>query len=393
MKAERHWLRQFLAVFFITAAGIAILEVVATLLFPSPRAFFIWPPALEETFHPDQALLPGTSPRAWFRTNSAGLRAYEPAPNDDYRILVLGGSAAECLYLNQRETWPRRLHSLLQAALPGFRVWIGNGGRSGQSSRDHIFHLEYLPLRRLDIDAVVILLGANDLLLRLRQDSAYDPECLQEPAAVERQIDHAFLMVPASYSLPPPPLYRRTGLWRALKRLRNRFYRPEPQDPRGEVIRNWRLLRRQAGELRPTLPSLESAFREYTANVERMIRYASRKGFRLIFVTQPALWKRNPSSREMDALWMGGVGEFKRLPGQAYYAPGALAAGLEAYNALLMDYCRRRGVECLDLAAGYPRDLEHFYDDCHFTLAGAEETARRLAEYLLSRPPWGPARR
>lgn len=382
-------LTRLLALAVSIAACLIVLEAAARWLFPSPRQFYIWPPKMEETFLPDQEILPGTSRRAWFRTNSLGLRGYEPAPNDDYRILVLGGSAAECLYLNERESWPRRLQARLQIAVPDFRVWVGNGGRSGQGSRDHVFHLEYLPLDRFDLDAVVVLIGVNDFILRLRQDTLYNPDFLETSGGREVQIDHAFLMVPASYSIPPPPFYRRAGLWQAAKRLRNRLFPPEPQDPRGEVVKKWREMRSSAGEFRDRLPDLEEAFGEYLDNLERMIQLARRRELRLIFVTQPSLWKQEMSPAEEAALWMGGVGEFRLLPGQPYYSSSALERGLRAYNSLLSEYCRRRGVECLDLAVDYPRDLTHFYDDCHFTVAGAEETARRLAAYLLSRPPWG----
>jgi hypothetical protein len=199
----------------ILAAGIVILNLVAGHLAPPPENFYIWPPNLERTFVPDQKILPGTSPRAWFRTNSFGLRSYNPAPNDDYRILVLGGSAAECLYLNQRQTWPRLILESLNQARPGLQTWVGNGGRSGQTSRDHIFHLKYLPLRALDIDAAVILIGANDLQLRLQQGDSYDPKYLERPGAELAQIDRAFLSVPYPFITPPSPFTRRpaSGGW------------------------------------------------------------------------------------------------------------------------------------------------------------------------------------
>ncbi|HPQ66568.1 MAG TPA: hypothetical protein PLI51_07585 [bacterium] len=145
---------RFAVLLCAAALCVAVLEGAAGALFPAAPGFFIWPPFLEETFFPDQKIMPGTSAQAWFRTNSLGLRSYEPAPNDDYRVLVLGGSAAECLYLTQRDTWPRRMVTLLHQARPGIRTWVGNGGRSGQTTRDHIFHVEYLPLKEMDIDAI-----------------------------------------------------------------------------------------------------------------------------------------------------------------------------------------------------------------------------------------------
>lgn len=375
-------------VIFILAAMLILAEIAASLLIPPPRNFYIWPPNLEKIFTPRQDIMPGTSKRVYFRTNSYGLRSYEPVPDDDYRILVLGGSAAECLYLNQKETWPRLLISLLKKEKPNLKVWVGNGGRSGQNSRDHIFHLQHLPLRALDVDAIIILAGVNDLLLRLRRDEAYDPNYLKRPGAAGVQLDHAFLFVPPQYSIPPPPFYKRTGLWRMAKRIKRRYFSERPQDPEGEVLLDWRKNRRDASELREKLPEMDGALREYVSNIDRIIEFASKKGIRLIFLTQPALWKSGLTPEEESRLWMGGVGNFKARPGQPYYRAEALARGLDEYNSLLESFCRWRGVECFDLASATPGNTEIFYDDCHFTEEGSARVARLISRYLLERPPW-----
>ncbi|MEA1929182.1 MAG: GDSL-type esterase/lipase family protein [Candidatus Auribacterota bacterium] len=376
-------------VLLMAALLLLLIELFSRRLIPPPDNFYIWPPGIERTYRPNQEILPGTSPRVWFRTNSYGLRSYNPIPTDDYRILVLGGSAAECLYLNQRETWPRRIISRLQEASPRLRIWVGNGGRSNQNSRDHILHLEKLPLKALDVDAIIILTGVNDLLLRLRQGEGYNPDYLQQPEAYNHQLDHAFLFVPYQYSLPAPPFYKKLGVWRVAKRIYRRFFGERPQDPEGKIIVKWRENRRQSDIRLDTLPKMVSALDEYKNNIEELITIAAKKGIRLIFVTQPALWKEDILPEEKDRLWMGGVGQFKTQPGQPYYTPGVLAKGLETYNALLSGYCRWKGVEYLDLASRFPRNTDLFYDDCHFTIKGSEHIARVISDYLFSRPPWG----
>ncbi len=372
----------------ILAAGTLILEFAAGRLFPAPDNFYIWPPNLHRTFTPDQEIMPGTSPRVRFQTNSFGLRSYNPAPNDDYRILVLGGSAAECLYLDQRRTWPRLIIDHLERIRPRFRTWVGNGGRSGQTSRDHIFHFEYLPLRNLDIDAAVILIGANDLQLRLQRGEAYDPGYLGQPGARLAQIDRAFLSVPYPFIRPPLPFYKRTGLWRAARRAARRFIGERPQDDRGEVIALWREYRRRSPHRVDLLPDMEPALREYLDNLRTMVDLASRRGIRLIFVTQPAIWRADMPPEEEDLLWGGGVGNYKNQPGQPYYTPRALAEGLEVYNRILIAAARQWGIEYFDLAADFPRTTDYFYDDLHFTLKGSELVAEKIGNYLSSRPPY-----
>lgn len=379
---------KIIAIPLIILAGLAILELAARRLSPPPDHFYIWPPNLERTFTPDQEILPGTSPRAWFRTNAFGLRSYNPSPTDNYRILVLGGSAAECLYLNQRETWPRRIGDNLNQAYPRLQTWVGNGGRSGQTSRDHIFHLNYLPLRALDIDTIVLLIGANDLQLRLQQGESYDPDYLKQPGAELAQIDRAFLSVPYPFIRPPLPFYKKLGIWRMARRVARRFRGERPQDPRGEVIALWRENRRGSPVQLDTLPEMEIGLREYLTNLKTIATLASKKGVRLIFVTQPALWKKGISPEEEDLLWGGGVGYFKNNPGQPYYTPKALATGLEFYNKILIAAARQWGIECIDLADGFPQTDEYFYDDCHFTVRGSELTGKRISNYLLAHPPY-----
>jgi len=372
----------------VAGAAALVIEVAAGRLFPPPDHFYIWPPGLRRTFSPRPDILPGTSKRARFSTNSLGLRGDEPSPDDDYRIVVLGGSAAECLFLDQEKTWPGLIMETLNRANPDRRVWVANGGRSAQNSRHHALELEYLPLKLIDPDAIIICLGVNDLLLRLRQDEAYDPHALSRPGGRDLQIDRAFLFVPDEYSLPPPPWYKRTGIWRALREAMKITASDSPQDAQGALVATWRERRRKAGEWRAALPEMGPALREYVANLRRMIALAAEQDLRLVFVAQPAAWREGMTESEAARLWMGGVGNFQNADGLPYYTPGALGRGLALYNDVLKSVCEWSGAECFDLAARIAPTTENFYDDCHFTEAGAGEAARVLCDYLLSLPPW-----
>ena len=55
---------------------------------------------------------------------------------------------------------------------------------------------------------------------------------------------------------------------------------------------------------------------------------------------------------------------------------------MAAYNRKMLEVCRKRGIECLDLAGDFPRDLSVFYDDAHFNENGARLMAEKLAEYI-----------
>lgn len=67
---------------------------------------------------------------------------------------------------------------------------------------------------------------------------------------------------------------------------------------------------------------------------------------------------------------------------------GDLQRGLDSYNEIMLDMCKERNAECLDLASALPKDKSVFYDDVHFTEVGARLVAEEIATYLLSKPPF-----
>ena len=102
------------------------------------------------------------------------------------------------------------------------------------------------------------------------------------------------------------------------------------------------------------------------------------------------LWRADLPRSAEDVLWLGGIGDFQQRPGSPYYSAAALAEGMRRFNETLLDVCRARQLECLDLAVTIPKDTSVFYDDTHFTEYGAALVAEEVAHFLRARPPWGP---
>ena len=110
---------------------------------------------------------PGISPEAVFTTNSLGLRGEEPTEDRENwsTLLTVGGSTTNCFYLDDSRTWPHLLQEELREARG--RVWVGNGGLEGHSTRGHmLFMREVVPAIRPDL--VIILCGTNDLGISLK---------------------------------------------------------------------------------------------------------------------------------------------------------------------------------------------------------------------------------
>jgi hypothetical protein len=156
-------------------------------------------------------------------------------------------------------------------------------------------------------------------------------------------------------------------------------------DEKGEWLAYLRRYRARASALVSRLPDLRTGLAEYGENLDRIVDVARRQDVRLLFVTQPTLWRAGLSPEESGLLWAGGPPWDRMRYGAPYYSAEALARGMLLYNTALLNVCRERGVECLDAARALPRSVDVFYDDAHFTEAGSAMLAGSLAGYLLER--------
>ncbi len=354
---------------------------------PRVPEHLVWPPDMRHVNRPAPGVFGGVEGESRFETNAFGIRGPELGEDRkrEHRILFMGGSAVECFYLDQDEAMPALVGRSLPRTADGRTVWVGNAGRSGHNSRDHVMEMELL-VPSLPVDAIVVMMGVNDLGVRLAQDAWHNPRFLDDPNNVAYQVRHAFTVVPEDPNLS---FYRRGMLARILGTAPEREP-PKPHqivDQAGHAFDRWRALR-AAGGRRPALPPMDAALDEYRRNSERILDRGRALGLDVVFVTQPALWRAGLSAEEESKLWLGGVGDFQAGEGADYYTAEALASALALYNGALLDVCAKRAADCLDLAGGFERSLRTFYDDCHFNERGALEASKAIAAFLASRPPF-----
>ena len=99
------WVASALA---LAALLIVVLELAARSWIRRRGGYAVWRPGHRLHMHTDRAVLPSQEALVRFEINSEGERGGEP-PVDwraTYRVLVAGGSAAECYFLDQPSTWP-----------------------------------------------------------------------------------------------------------------------------------------------------------------------------------------------------------------------------------------------------------------------------------------------
>lgn len=368
-------------------ALVGLVELCLVLL--TPRTYYVWPPNLRAMFRPDPQITPGVHGEKQFSINSEGIRGDEFSREQQYRILAIGGSTTECLILDDGEVWPRLVQDFVNTRQNRITVWVGNIGKSGHNSRHHIYQVQKLLPQYPNIDAIILLVGINDLTLRLREDAGYVPY-EAAPPDFQMQVFHmAFSLFPSWEGTGP--FYQRSEIWRRLKLLKQRVgsdWTPYVQDQRGNNYVVWRAHRASASELVDLLPDLTSALREYSQNLRSIVRLAAERNVRVILMTQPALWHQGLSPELTKLLWLGGIGDFQAHPGSRYYSVDSLSLAIAKYNDTVLALCRELSIECVDLASQLPRNTDTFYDDVHFNEKGSRSVAEILARHLLESSPF-----
>lgn len=369
---------------FGLALGIGLLELTLRLIYPAPPGFAVWEPGLHEVFDLQPGLIQGVQGEAHFIVNSAGLRGDEIPLNPSVTsILAVGGSTTESLYIDQDDTWPEQLAALVEAQT-GQPVWVGNAGKAGRQSEHHVLAIKHLAPQIPDLDVVVILVGANDLLARLSSGQAPPVRDWAGEESTPDALYSFFYDWPHQESLASRSrlawlagsLQRRTEAART-------GVREATVGPAYPTIRGWR----QQAVFIDDLPDLTASLDAYEAYLVQMITLADRYQVRLIFATQPAAWHADLPPDFEARLWLGYIGVPEAAnPPTEWYTPRALADSMAQYNTRLLAVCARTGAECVDLAAEMSSDLRFFYDDLHFNYEGSRRVAEILAAYLLENP-------
>lgn len=320
--------------------------------------------------------LPGLAGRHSFTTNAYGFRGDSlivPKPALEYRVFVVGGSTAECFYLDDADDMSRVAQNELAAAAgASCSVKVYNVGLSGAASDDHIAMIAQR-LVHLEPDAVVVFAGINDLR-RSIQDFDY-LHYVNERAT-------------------PEPLMRRLLLESQI--VRRIVYLKRRVDPNPARVLEARTLTSDYARK----VALQQAVREidaeihvdatgYRDNLRSIVGLAHAHDFALVFMTHPSTWNSTVDPAARDRHWM-------RLFEDGVYAEAELDAGLERFNDAMRAVAAEESIPLYDLARELPKSLEYFYDDCHFNIAGARAAGQGLARVMIdrvvARSPAEPAR-
>ena len=142
--------------------------------------------------------------------DNGGQEVAHPKPDDELRIVFLGGSALGGWGLPRTATLTGIVERLLDEATPDRRVRVINLGKTGWAS-PHIAWVFSRTARRLDPDLVVTVMGNNERMDLANAVSLFegDPDTLFTSRSVMRRFALARLMRPApeeALDLPSPPM-------------------------------------------------------------------------------------------------------------------------------------------------------------------------------------------
>jgi len=350
------------------------------------RAYYVCLPNQRLRLQIDRGTLPELDPIVRFDVNSDGERGSEvPRPPGSarlYRVLVAGGSQAEGYLLDQEVNWPGALQTLLSSprvapALGAPLVHVGSIARSGVGSEALDLILERVLPRYPRLSAIVILVGASDML-RWLEEGAPD-----RPSSVVPTQELFRCHPEGPFGWSPQTLAIAELARRAHRRLR----RPERvHEQAGRWLRTARSMRARAKVVRATMPDPAPMLLHFEKHLRRSIERALAHADRVVVVRQSWYSKSDAlTPEELSHMWHGGAGQAWREDVTTYYSIDVTARLMALIDASAARVADELGVEQVDLPSTLQPNLNTYYDYFHLTPSGASEVAAAIAS-VLARP-------
>jgi hypothetical protein len=365
---------------FAIVSTLLLGEVIVRFLPSSKSNYFLYAPNANYVFTPDSTILYGIKGIKHFHTDENGIRCKLPANNEQAKWLCIGGSTTECTYLSDDEMWMSLLQDSINSHSSTQKIWIGNVGKSGNTTREHVVTMKRFVPQVKNLKGIVLMVGLNDFLKRLSKDSLFENNFELNKTSEDSLARKLFVEEKRGDNTT---WVRHSELAFRLSRLYKKYLSKTiaatTVDRSGVIYKQWRENRQGASEIIDTLPNLNTALEEYERNVLAIIESAKTQHLQLVFINQTALWKDSLNDFENKAIWMGGVGKFQLEKKHRYYSTSALGKGLALYNEKLKSICEVHKIQLIDITT-LPKDTYIFYDDCHFHERGSKTVANLIFE-------------
>jgi lysophospholipase L1-like esterase len=362
--------------------GAAAAELLARWWIRRFTGYYVHTPGLRLRLHPHPQAFPDLEPVVRFEVNKVGERGDDAprlGPGESlYRVLVVGGSQPEGFLLDQDTAWPGALHRLLQRPenlrrLGASHAHVGSVARSGIGSEALGQILDRVLPRYRPLSAIIILVGASDVLRWLEQGAPASPP-------VPATTSDIFRCHPEqSFGWSP----RRLALAEVVGRLRRLWLRPVDVNERaGGWIGKARAMRARAKVVRTAMPDPAPMLRHFETHFRRVLEQARRHADRVLVVRQP-WFDRECTPDEALRMWHGGAGQAWVEEVTTYFSHDVLRRLMRRLDAAAARIADEHDVEQLDLLPIVEPGLENYYDFFHATPAGARIVAAAVADALV----------
>jgi lysophospholipase L1-like esterase len=349
-------------------------------------AYYVFPPGLRLLSYLDRDTFPELEPVVRFEVNRDGERGDDPprvaAGETLCRVLVVGGSQPEGYLLDQDRSWPGALNRLLGApeqlrALGASKAHVGSIARSGVGAEALDLLLSRVLPRYPRLAAIVILVGASDVLRWLEEGAP------PSPASAPRTADLFRCHPDGPFGWTPDA----SAIVELLGRTRRRLLRPVKVHERvGKWVARARAMRAAARVVRSAMPDPAPMLDHFDKHFRRVVQRARTHADRVIVVRQSWFDKEPLTPEETSHMWHGGVGQAWCEEVTTYFSIEVTSRLMARLDARAARVAAELGVEQIDLRAILEPNLTTYYDFFHLTPSGAQAVASAVALMLVRTP-------
>ncbi len=365
------------------AAATAASEYLLRSYLPRSSLHYPWIPNSRVSFTLDPDQYPGFDLAGEFRINSIGERGSTLAPRSSpkpLRILVMGGSAAECPAFSDEYFWPLVLQEELKREGGAFRagyssINVGSIGRSLSPVQLQKEALDLICGRYRNIDFVITFFGASDVLQWMEQG------CDLSRFKNSMHLKSFF----RANCLPPFGLNpAQSALGKLSKQLaRKLISQPVTSLSMGANLRKLRERRRAATEILSDAPGLGEFYELFRQCFLEFITTLSLICPKIIVVEQPWMCREiRPDEEPM--MWHFAFGDPRKSERGPYFGHNYTSSIMHQISDIQREVALARGVPFISLIDKLPSNLDYYADYFHQTPKGSVEIGRVLAREFSS---------
>lgn len=329
---------------------------------------------LELELDPDA--LPDLDPLVRHSINADGERG-DDLPDDldsVLRVLVAGGSAAECYLLDQEKTWPMVVQAELNASCTR-RAHVGNVSQSLVPCQTIQTVMQKTIHRFRSLDVIVLMVGASDMVGWLEQKT---PPTLKPGSRPMRDVCSEHPEGPFGWTRKDLALYR------LLRRFNARIRRPlARKSGAGKSLVKNRRMRAEATTMLDEVPEPAPMLAFFEQHLRELIVSCRSHAGRVLVVRQP-WFEKEFTPEEQARLWNFGQGRPYVEHLDTYYTHRVVCELMGKLDAVAARVAEDSGAEQLDLMPLLPRDFDTYYDFLHFTPAGSKIVGKAVAAAIAA---------